>query len=140
MSRRCVLALASLLLLAGASARAETGADALLRDLGLAPAADIVAIRATRRADGVVVVTLTPAGATKLVSDPGVTVSPVDETGRPAGASVSMTDRTTEYFTSPPLLEVHPGPASFLRVEYAYCVVAKQCLFGDATVAVPAGA
>lgn len=137
MSSRRVLVLASLLLLADAGARAQTSTDALLRDLGLAPAADIVTIRASRRADGVVVVTLTPNGATKLVSDPGVTVSPVDNAGVPVGASVTMADRTAEYFAAPPLLEVRPGPATFLHVEYAYCVVARQCLFGDATIAVP---
>ncbi|HEX2529508.1 MAG TPA: hypothetical protein VHL31_24840 [Geminicoccus sp.] len=130
------LALATLLL-APAAAAAQDPANDLLRDLGLAPAAQLVTVQALRRADGLVVVTLTPQGAVKLVADPGVSVVPVDQAGLPVADPVAMLDRAKEYFPLPPSLVVHPGTAAALKVEYAYCVVAKQCLFGDVTVAIP---
>ncbi len=120
-----------------AAARADEGADAILRDLGLKPSTEIVAVDAARRPDGVVAVTLTPDGATKLVADPGVSVVPVDRLGLPVADAVTLKDSSREYFTLPPVVEVTPGDADALRVEYAYCIVAKQCLFGDVTVPVP---
>jgi hypothetical protein len=129
---------AALALCTPAVLRAEDPADLLiLRDLGLGSATQVVTVAAARRADGLVVVTLTPDGQAKLVADPGITVIPVDAAGRPVGDPVLMVDIAQEYFPFPPSLAVQPGTASALRVEYAYCVVAKQCLFGDVNVPVP---
>jgi hypothetical protein len=139
MSRRVHAALlaAALAPCLSAGAQAEDPADLVLRDLGLAPAAQVVTVDTARRADGLVAVTLVPSGQVKLVADPGVTVFPVDSAGQPVGDPTSIVDIKKEYFTLPPSLAVQPGPASALRVEYAYCVVTKQCLFGDVTVPVP---
>ncbi|WP_027134997.1 hypothetical protein [Geminicoccus roseus] len=133
---RRVLALASILCLPLA-ARAGEDADALLRGLGLKPSGEIVSVDAARSAGGQVSVRLVPAAGAKLVADPGVTVVPVDRLGLPLGAPVTLRDSAQEYFQAPPVLLVEPGGAQALRVEYAYCVVAKQCLFGDVVVAVP---
>jgi len=133
---RPALALA-LLLCASTAAWADEGADAILRDLGLKPSAEIVAVLTMRRPDGSVAVTLTPQRDAKLVADPGVTVVPVDRLGLPVAAAVTLKDSAQEYFMMPPMLQVAPGSASALRVEYAYCVISKQCLFGDVTVPVP---
>jgi hypothetical protein len=119
------------------AAGASEGADTILRDLGLEPSAEIVSVEAARRADGWVVVRLVPQGSAKLVADPGISVAPVDELGLPSGAVVSLKDVSREYFDLPPVLEIEPGAAPALRVEYAYCVIAKQCLFGDTIVQVP---
>lgn len=131
-----VLTLA-LLLSIPASAQAAEGADAILRELGLASSAEIVSVEALRLANGSVMVTLVPDHATRLVGDPGISVLPVDAAGLPVAAPVILKDNTQEYFPLPPALTVDPGAATALRVEYAYCVVAKQCLFGDVTVPVP---
>ncbi|WP_222183988.1 hypothetical protein [Geminicoccus harenae] len=113
------------------------GADAILRDLGLAAPAEIVRVATSRQPDGSIAVMLQPNGQAKLVADPGITVVPVDAGGLPVAPQVELVDRSREYFDLPPVLEVAPGAASSLRVEYAYCVVERQCLFGDATVPVP---
>jgi hypothetical protein len=134
---RSALVLAVLACLPAAAARADEGADAILRELGLKPSMEIVAVDAARRPDGSVAVTLTPEGATKLVADPGVSVVPVDRQGLPVADAVTLKDSSREYFALPPVVEVAPGDADALRVEYAYCIVAKQCLFGDVTVPVP---
>jgi hypothetical protein len=131
-----ILALASVLCLP-AAARAGEGADAILRDLGLAPSSEIVTVETVRQPDGRVLVTLMPEGGARLVADPGVSVVPIDGLGLPVAGAVALKDGSKEYFTMPPMLTVEPGAASALRVEYAYCVIAKQCLFGDVTVPVP---
>jgi hypothetical protein len=86
------------------------------------------------------VVTLVPKGAVKLVADPGVTVTPVARAGLDwgAGAPVSETDPDGGYFAEPPVVRVpfagEDGRPVEAEVEYAYCVVDYQCLFGTARV------
>ncbi|HWL71990.1 MAG TPA: hypothetical protein VNS22_26905 [Geminicoccus sp.] len=113
------------------------GADAILRDLGLAAPAEIVRVATSRQPDGSIAVMLQPNGQAKLVADPGVTVVPVDPAGMAVAEPAALVDHGQEYFTLPPVIQVRPGEATALRVEYAYCVVDKQCLFGDVTVPVP---
>jgi hypothetical protein len=92
-------------------------------------------------------VTLVPKGKVKLVADPGVVVTPVPRQGitwsvpqavsRPEdGAGSGST-----YFAEPPKLRVpfagEDGRPVDVAVEYAYCLVDYQCLFGEARISVP---
>jgi hypothetical protein len=85
------------------------------------------------------VVTLTPSGAAKLVADPGITVTPLPGTSAAApGGPVELVDPDLGYMTEPPVLRVplprHDGGPVDARVDYAYCLVTSQCLFGEAVV------
>jgi hypothetical protein len=86
------------------------------------------------------VVTLVPKGAVKLVADPGVTVTPVPRHGLTwsAEAPVSRVDAEQDYFAEPPTIRVpfaaEDGKPVEAEVEYAYCLVDYQCLFGTARV------
>jgi hypothetical protein len=135
-----VLTVLFLALPAAALAGQGTGADAILRDLGLGGPAEIVQVATSRQPDGSVAVMLQANGQAKLVADPGVTVVPVDQAGMAVAEAAALVDRAQEYFALPPVVRVQPGTATALRVEYAYCVVDKQCLFGDVTVPVPPAA
>ena len=113
--------------------------DELLRGMGLVPSAEQVAITTARTSGGEVAITLTPQGGAKLVADPGITITPIDAAGSAVAPVAERSSADHEYFTTPPTLHLAPGPAVDLKVEYAYCVVEKQCLFGEATVPVPNG-
>ena len=119
-----------------AAASAADDADALLRKLGLRPAAEVVRVDTAQAANGQVRVTLLADPGVHLVADPGVSVQPVDAYGLPTAAMVELKESGQEYFDAPPQLIVDAGGADRLHVQYAYCVVAKQCLFGDVTVPV----
>jgi hypothetical protein len=86
------------------------------------------------------VVTLVPKGKVKLVADPGVTVTPIPRPGLAwsADAPVSRTDSSRDYFTEPPTIRVpfagEDGNPVEAEVEYAYCLIDYQCLFGTAKV------
>lgn len=86
------------------------------------------------------VVTLVPKGKVKLVADPGITVTPVRRPGIAwsADAPVSKVDPDRDYFPEPPILRVpfegEDGKPVEATVEYAYCLVDVQCLFGEAKV------
>jgi hypothetical protein len=87
------------------------------------------------------VVTLVPKGQVKLVADPGVTVTPVARAGVTwkGAAPVSTVVPEGDYFTEPPMVRVPfaggDGKPVEADVEYAYCLVDYQCLFGTAKVA-----
>ena len=89
------------------------------------------------------VVTLVPRGQVKLVADPGVTVTPVrrDGVAWKAEAPVSSVDSARDYFEQPPTVRVpfagEDGKPVEAEVEYAYCLVDYQCLFGTAKVSAP---
>lgn len=93
------------------------------------------------------VVTLTPSGVARLVADPGIIVTPLpDDENGPPGGPVELVDPDLGYMTEPPVLRVplprHDGGAVEAQVDYAYCLVDTQCLFGEAVVRVegaPAG-
>ena len=113
------------------------------------------------------VLTLEPEGAAKLVADPGITVQlrdnpgidwlgrwPVESTHpsrsyfetapeirvpfRVAGKG-SVSGATPAAVTERPVGAADPGVASevAVTVEYAWCLVDRQCLFGEATVSLP---
>ena len=84
-----------------------------------------------------------PKGQVKLVADPGVTVTPVPRAGvawtaRRAGqpcraASDISPSRPPSACRSPARTAGRSRPT----VEYAYCLVDYQCLFGEAKVSAP---
>jgi len=92
-----------------------------------------------RQADGyALVVSLEPSGAARLLADPGITLEP-----QPAPRVSWSTDRlyldypAKAYFDSAPVLRLpFKGDAASVtaKVEYAYCLVDYQCLFGETTV------
>jgi hypothetical protein len=134
------------LLLGGPSLAGSTDLKALLD--GLAPAAPVVQGKVavtgwleTSPAGTELVVTLTPSGAARLVADPGITVTPLaGPDAVPPGGPVELVDPSLDYMTEPPVLRIplpdHDGGAVEARVDYAYCLVDSQCLFGEAVVRV----
>jgi hypothetical protein len=89
------------------------------------------------------VVTLVPKGQVKLVADPGVTVTPVARDGIAwsDASPISRVDPDQGYFAEPPTLRVpfarEDGRPVEATVEFAYCLVDYQCLFGEARTSAP---
>ena len=135
------------LILAAAPAGAAESLGSLLDQL--APAAvpqGSVEVMSWVERNGAVpelVVTLVPKGEVKLVADPGVVVTPVPRDGLQwkAAEPVSSVDAERDYFDEPPTLRVpfagEDGKPVEAEVEYAYCLVDYQCLFGTAKVSAP---
>ena len=135
------------LILAAAPAGAAESLGSLLDQL--APAAvpqGSVEVMSWVERNGAVpelVVTLVPKGEVKLVADPGVIVTPVPRDGLQwkAVEPVSSIDAERDYFDEPPTLRVpfagEDGKPVEAEVEYAYCLVDYQCLFGTAKVSAP---
>ena len=86
------------------------------------------------------VVTFVPKGRAKLVADPGVSITPVPRPGVTWASEtpVSATVPGQDYFAAPPTVRVafvgEDGQPVEAAVEYAYCLVDHQCLFGEARV------
>lgn len=141
-------------LLAAAGAAAAEGVDALLRRLapgpaGTAAAAGSVRIDGRLERDGArveLVVTLTPEGEARLVADPGVQLTPRAGPAGPWAATglVERVEPSTGYFAGPVELRVPvvPGAAgtALADLAYAWCLVDRVCLLGEAEVAVPLAA
>lgn len=144
MQRRAAVGL--LLSVALPAASAAQDVDALLR--GLVPgAAPTGAVRVEGRIErdggsAEFVVTLTPEGGARLVADPGVQVVPLPGPEGPwaAGPGVELVRPEGGYFEGPVELRLPVAPtargAAAAEVAYAWCVVERICLFGDATVEV----
>lgn len=91
------------------------------------------------RADGArdVVIVIEPEGETKLIADPGITVSPVIQDG--VDWRVPLPHRHVEagrqYFEPSAAVrlpfEAPEGTPIDITVEYAYCLVDYQCFFGE---------
>jgi hypothetical protein len=91
-----------------------------------------------------VVVVLEPQGDFKLVADPGITVTPVEQPGVEWLVPLPHrhADAEIQYFTPPtavrlPFRADGEQPLEIL-VEYAYCVVDYQCFFGEEVLTVAA--
>lgn len=131
----------------GNAAWAAEPLEALLDQLAprKAPQGSVEVTSWIERGDGgsELVVQLVPKGQVKLVADPGVTVTPLPRAGIAwsADAPVSEVDPSRDYFTTPPTLRVpfsgEDGKPVEAAVEYAYCLVDYQCLFGEAKVSAP---
>lgn len=141
--RRLILAL-TMLPTAGGMAAAAGPADPVLGDL-MAPSrpegtVDVVSWVEEQGERAELVVTLVPKGQAKLVADPGVVVTPRLRAGVTwlAAEPVSRVDPDIGYFDEPPTLRIpfttQDGQAVEASVEYAYCLVDYQCLFGETTV------
>jgi hypothetical protein len=89
------------------------------------------------------VVTLVPKGAVRLVADPGVAVTPLPRDGLAWSVTepVSRADAAQAYFAEPPTIRIpfagEDGKPVEASVEYAYCLVDYQCLFGETRVSAP---
>ena len=146
--RHCIraAALALAVLPAGAAVAAEPLA-ALLGQIAPAKApegsVDVVSWVERNGAQPELVVTLVPKGRVKLVADPGMTVTPVarDGVAWASAAPVSEVDSGRDYFEAPPTIRVsfsgEDGKPVQAAVEYAYCLIDYQCLFGETTVSAP---
>jgi len=84
-----------------------------------------------------VVVVVTPEGNTKLVADPGITVTPASRLGVAWQGPLPrrMVDPEREYLDPPAMVRLpftidDEQPVQLL-VEYAYCLVDYQCFFGE---------
>jgi hypothetical protein len=129
-------------------ALAQSGGTGLLEGLGRdapeqAGSVDAVAW-IERAADGsALVIQLVPRGGARLVADPGIVASGVTSPGLAwAAEEVKLQESGVSYFATPPVVRLPfqgQVPSVTARVEYAYCIVDWQCLFGDAvvTAAVP---
>ena len=83
-----------------------------------------------------------PEGETKLVADPGITVTPAARLGVDWQLPLPhrMVDTERDYFDPPatirlPFTSADDQPLQLL-VEYAYCFVDFQCFFGEAELTV----
>jgi hypothetical protein len=148
--RRAALAAAALAVFVAPASQAARAAEplaGLLDRLGpaKAPEGSVEVLSWVERggAGSELVVTFVPRGQVKLVADPGVTVTPVRRDGIAwsAAAPVSRSDVGQDYFSEPPILRVPfagaDGKPVEASVEYAYCLVDYQCLFGEAKVSAP---
>jgi hypothetical protein len=85
------------------------------------------------------VVRLEPRGAVKIVAEPGITVTPAPRDGVAWAAPELVHEVPDQGYLTPPVELRLPfaaergGPVE-ARVDYAYCIVDYQCLFGEATV------
>jgi hypothetical protein len=89
-----------------------------------------------------VVVLVTPEGESRLVADPGITVTPAARLGVDWQLPLPhrMVDTERDYFDPPamirlPFTSTDDQPLQLL-VEYAYCFVDFQCFFGEAELTV----
>lgn len=86
------------------------------------------------------VVVLEPEGETKLVADPGITLTPVAMPGvRYEEPLPHRTfDPSRDYLDAPATVELRvsglDGAPVDVTVEYAYCLVNWQCFFGEETL------
>ncbi len=143
--RRLVLGLV-LALLALPSVRAANDLDALLGDL-LRPATPQGEVRVRARVErtaegGRLVVELVPEGDAKLVADPGLELAGLESPGiRWRAPTAKRMIPGEPYFdggvtVALPFTGEGPGPVR-ARLDYAWCLLAFQCLFGEEELEVP---
>jgi hypothetical protein len=88
------------------------------------------------------VIVIAPRGETKLVADPGITVTPTARAGVEWRTPLPhrKVDPALDYFTPPATLRLpftsRDRQPLELLVEYAWCVVDFQCFFGEQTLTV----
>lgn len=88
-----------------------------------------------------VIIVVTPEGETKLVADPGITVTPITP-GVEWSVSLPhrLVDPSISYLSAPATIRLPytaaTGQSVSLLVEYAYCVIDFQCFFGEETLVV----
>jgi len=88
------------------------------------------------------IIVVEPEGKTKLVADPGITVTATAQPGVEWRVPLPhrLIDPEREYFDPPVALRLpfsaQNGQPIEVLVEYAYCVVDYQCFFGEETLTV----
>jgi hypothetical protein len=93
-----------------------------------------------------VVVAIMPEGETKLIADPGITVTPAQRQGVEWLVPLPLhhVDPAREYFDPPAMVRLPfaatDGQPLDLVVEYAYCVIDYQCFFGEEALTVATAA
>jgi hypothetical protein len=136
-------AAATAVVAAPARARAGENLDALLGGLGPAPPrATVKVLGWVERAGGgdELVISFVPEGGVKLVADPGITVTPEPRDGVTWSGNLPLNHAQPglDYFPAPVTLRLPftgaDGRPVAAAVEYAYCIVAQQCLFDTARV------
>jgi hypothetical protein len=146
MRRRTRAAVLALSVLPAGAAMATEPLAALLGQIAPAKAptgsVDVVSWVERNGGQPELVVTLVPKGQVKLVADPGMTVTPVARDGVAwTSSAVSAVEAGRDYFAAPPIIRVpfagEDGKPVQAAVEYAYCLIDYQCLFGETTVSAP---
>ncbi|MEO1016470.1 MAG: hypothetical protein AAFY56_02075 [Pseudomonadota bacterium] len=88
------------------------------------------------------IVTIDPAEDIRLVADPGISITLLTSAGVRwlSDGPVLFQDPSIEYFKGNTIVtvpfEAMAGTIVEARVEYAYCIVGQQCLFGEASIEV----
>lgn len=136
---------------AAGPAAAEAVSELLARVGPKAPASaagdvDVLAwVESERGYDRTLVITFATRGDAKLVADPGVSATPGAGSGITwaADTPTTLTIAGQGYFGAPPVLRLPfrsaAGDAVEAQVDYAYCLIERQCLFGAETVRVELG-
>ncbi len=143
---RALLSGLLLVLLALPPARAASDLDRLLGDL-LRPATPQGEVRVRARIErtaegGRLVVELVPEGDAKLVADPGLELAGLDSPGiRWRTPRAKRVIPGEPYFDGGvtvvlPFTGEGPGPVR-ARLDYAWCLLAFQCLFGERELELP---
>jgi len=144
MRRATIAYTAALLAAAGATPAGAAGLGGLLEKLGPAAATPKGDVAVTGWVEGgrdgtELVVRLEPRGDAKIVAEPGVTVTPAARDGVAWALPELVHEVAGQGYLKPPVelrlpfAAEHRGPVE-ARVDYAYCIVDYQCLFGEATV------
>lgn len=143
-TRRLLLVLAVLALAGPAAAQDPSGLLGKLAPRGAEPRGGVQVEGRLEPGPqgGAVLLTLRPHGDARLLGEPGILVTPLPSDGvawTPAGPREILREGGG-YFDAPPELRLPflgraTGPLQ-ARVEYAYCLIDWQCLFGEAVVAV----
>jgi hypothetical protein len=131
--------------------KAPTSLDSLLRQFEARAPQPQGSVRLDARvergdAGSEVVVTITPEGETKLIADPGITVTPAQRQGVEWLVPLPLrhVDPAREYFDPPATVRLpfaaSDGQPLDLVVEYAYCVIDYQCFFGEEALTVATAA
>jgi hypothetical protein len=142
----CVLVMAVGPALAQSAGKAAPGLEQLIERFNArVPEQDGVQIDAWTEIGPVgseLVIVIAPRGQTKLVADPGITVTPTARAGVEWRTPLPhrKVDPAIDYFTPPATLRL-PFTSSDhqpleLLIEYAWCVVDFQCFFGEQTLTV----
>ncbi|HSA82060.1 MAG TPA: hypothetical protein VLE23_14685 [Geminicoccaceae bacterium] len=145
LSAGCVLAMAAGPALAQSIGTAAPFEQLIERFNAGTPDQDRVAIDAWTESGpegSEVVIVIAPRGKTKLVADPGITVTPTARAGVEWRTPLPhrKVDPALEYFTPPATLRLpftsNDDQPLELLVEYAWCVVDFQCFFGEEVLTV----
>ena len=136
---------AFILVIASGSARGQDLLGSLIEQAGttkLQPNGSVEVLSWIDRSNSApaLVVSFATEGDVKLVADPGIVVEPLGRNGLTWDSPEPVEKKTVglDYFSAPPVIKLpfaeEDGEPIEARVEYAYCFVDYQCLFGEQIV------